>query len=81
MSSSKALVDAVIESKEGLSAVLEAAWDYGCAKQDSAICAVVDAIAKGQEDIRGFHEEGHLAVKQLAVSQLNMISASGNFVQ
>lgn len=31
MPSSDALVDAVIQAKEGLFAVLQAAWDYGCA--------------------------------------------------
>lgn len=76
MSSANALVDAVIESKEGLSAVLEAAWDYGCAKQDSAICAVVDAIAKGKTDCWRFLEEWHLVVVQLAVFQFNMVGAT-----
>lgn len=81
MASSEALVDAVIQVKEGLFAVLQAAWDYGCAKQNAAIFASINAIAKGKAGIRSFHEEGHLAVEQLAVSQPNMVSASGNSVK
>lgn len=81
VSSPEAVVDSVIELKEGFLAVLHAAWDDGCAKQDSAVCAGINAIAKGKTDIWSFHEEGHLAVKQLAVSQLNMVDASRNSVQ
>ena len=81
MPSPEALVDAFIQSKEGLATVFDNARNDCCAKQNAPVCAAIDAVARGKTDIWSFHEEGHLAVKQLAVFQLNMISASGNFVQ
>ena len=81
MPSPEALVYAVIQSKEGFATVFDNARNDCCAKQDSPVCAAINAVAKGKTDIWSFHEEGHLAVKQLAVSQLNMVDASRNSVQ
>ena len=75
------MVDAVIEVEEGFSAVLEAAWDDGGAEEDAAVWAAVDAIAKGEAGMRGFLEEGHLAVELFAIHYIYMVSARGNSVQ
>lgn len=80
MPSAEAVVDAVIEVEEGFSAVLEAAWDDGGAKEDAAVWAAVDAIAKGEAGMRGFLEEGHLAMEVLAIHYIYMVSARGNSV-
>ena len=80
MSSSEAVVDAVIEVEEGFSAVLEAAWDDGGAKEDAAVWAAVDAIAKGEDGCWGFLEEGHLAMEVLAIHYIYMVCARGNSV-
>lgn len=73
-----ALVDAVIEAEEGFSAILQAAGDDGGAKQDAAIWAVEDAVAKSYKGMRGFHEEGHLSVKLLAIHYIYMVGSRGN---
>ena len=65
--SSEAMIDAVIEAEEGFSAMLQAAWDDGGAKEDAAIWVAVDATAKGKTGMRGFHEEGHLSVEEFAI--------------
>ena len=80
MPSAEAVVDAVIEVEEGFSAVLEAAWDDGGAKEDAAVWAAVDASAKGEAGMRGFLEEGHLAMEVLAIHYIYMVSARGNSV-
>ena len=67
MASSEAVDDAVIEVEEGFSAVLEAAWDDGGAKEDTAVWAAVDAISKGEAGMRGFQQVGHLAMEVLAI--------------
>ena len=54
VSSAEGGVDAVIEPKEGLFAVLHAAWNDGGAEEDSSVFAAIDAVTKGKTDIRGF---------------------------